>query len=92
MFYLENGLVSHSISIDERKSINITGVSEVVFFDDVTVNIKSIMGKISIKGDKLHIVSFDEDIGVLNITGLIHGVIYIADSNSSGGFLSKLFR
>ena len=56
---MDNGLISHTITVEDRKSINITGVSEVVFFDDVTVNIKSIMGKISIKGDKLHIVSFD---------------------------------
>ena len=89
---MENNLISHSVSIEDRKSLNITGVNEVVSFDDVTVNLKSNMGKITVKGDKLHISSFDEDLGVLNITGLIHGIIYISDSKSTGGFLSKLFR
>ncbi len=89
---MDNSLISHSVSVDDRKSVNITGVSEVISFDDITINLKSIMGKISVKGEKLHITSFDEDVGVLNITGLIHGIVYIADSESSGGFFSKLFR
>ena len=89
---MENSLMSHTVSIDDRKTVNITGVNEVIGFDDVTINLKSNMGKISIKGEKLHISSFDEDVGILNINGLIHGIVYIADSDSSGGFFSKLFR
>lgn len=89
---MDNNLIDHSISIDDRKSIYMTGISEVISFDDVTVNIKSVMGKIAIKGDKLHIVSFDESAGVLNVTGFIHGVIYISESASNGGFLQRLFR
>ena len=89
---MENNLISHSITVDDRKTLNLTGIKEVVSFDDVTINVKSIMGRISVKGDKLHIVSFDENVGLLNITGLITSITYLSDSDSNGGFFSRLFR
>lgn len=92
MFILEENFSNHSLSVNERNSVDMTGVTEVISFDDVTVNIKTNMGKLSVKGEKLHITVFDENIGLLKISGYIHGIIYLSESKSSGGFISKLLK
>lgn len=89
---MEENFSNHSLSVNERNSVDMTGVTEVISFDDVTVNIKTNMGKLSVKGEKLHITVFDESIGLLKISGYIHGIIYLSESKSSSGFFSKLLK
>ncbi len=89
---MDSNLVSHNINIDERNLITATGINKVVSFDEETVNLESVLGRIAVKGEKLHVSSFDEDIGSLKITGTVHGIIYLADNKNQSGFFSRLFR
>lgn len=89
---MDTALISHNINIDDRKILVSTGINKVISFDDETINLESVMGRITIKGDELHVSSFDEDVGSIKISGTIHGVIYLTDSKNQSGFFSKLFR
>ncbi len=80
------------IIINNRNTIDISGVSSVTSFDDETINIITELGKMSIKGQNLHITDFNEEIGEFKASGVIHGVFYISDSKSDGGFFTKIFR
>ena len=82
----------HNVIIDNREKLNVSGVTDVVSFDEETILLKTVMGKITVKGENLHIVSFDNDIGDLVTEGKIHAVIYMSDDKESVGFFSKLFR
>ena len=47
---------SHSISVTERKSINITGVKKIDSFDNLEFLMDTVMGYITIKGEELEII------------------------------------
>lgn len=82
----------HNIIIDNREKLNISAVDDVLSFDEETILLKTIMGKITVKGENLHITSFDNDIGDLKAEGKIYAVVYMSDEKESGGFFSRLFR
>ena len=82
----------HNVIIDNREKLNVSGVIDVTSFDEETILLKTVMGKITVKGENLHILSFDNEIGDLVSEGKIHAVVYMSDDKESVGFFSKLFR
>ncbi|MCQ2441277.1 MAG: sporulation protein YabP [Clostridia bacterium] len=88
----ESNYVNQNIIIEDRKKLNITGVKDVTSFDDETLLIETVLGRLTVKGEELHISSYNTDTGDLYATGRIHAVVYMSDGKSSGGFVSRLFR
>ena len=82
----------HNVIIDNREKLNVSGITDVVSFDDETLILKSVMGKITVKGENMRITSFDNEIGDLISEGKIHAVVYMAEDKDSVGFFSRLFR
>ncbi len=89
---MEENYIDQNIIIENRKKISISGVSEVTNFDDETVLLVSSLGKITVKGENLHIENYNTDSGELTVSGNIHAAVYMTDENSSGGFISRFFR
>ena len=88
----ENLNVYQNIIIESRKKLNISGVKDVTSFDDETILLDSKLGKMTVKGENLHIENFNTETGDLMATGQIHAVVYMSDGKSSGGFISRIFR
>lgn len=88
----ENSNIYQNVIIESRKKLNISGVREVTSFDDETILLETALGKMTVKGEELHIESFNTENGELSATGQIHAVVYMSDGKSSGGFISKIFR
>ena len=88
----ENLNTSHNIIIENRKRLNISGVKEVASFDDETILLDTVLGKITVKGEGLHIESFNMQTGDLCAIGKIFAVVYMSDAKVSGGVFSRLFR
>lgn len=88
----ETANVYQNIIIESRKKLNISGVKDVISFDDETVLLETELGKLTVKGEDLHIVNFNTETGDLTATGRVHAVVYMSDGKSSGGFISKIFR
>jgi sporulation protein YabP len=84
----------HQLTIDRRASISITGVVDVISFDEETIIAETEMGVLVIKGVNLHVNRLQLDSGDLSVDGEISSVAY----EDSGGFgkktsmLSKLFK
>ncbi|MBP3706797.1 MAG: sporulation protein YabP [Clostridia bacterium] len=83
---------NHSIIIDSRKKLNISGVNDVESFDEETVLLKTVMGDITIKGENLRIISFNTETSDLSAEGHIHAVVYMSEVKKSGGLISRIFR
>ncbi len=83
--------LAHKIIIDERKNLNISGVLEVKAFDDETLILDTVLGGITVKGEGLHIISFNTETGDLLAEGKIHAVVYTS-LNNKGSFLKRVFR
>lgn len=86
---------SHSISISERKSINITGVKKIDSFDNEEFLLETTMGYLIIKGEGLEIIKLDTYQGSVAIKGKANSMIYM-DNHKKGekeeGFFGKLFK
>ena len=76
----------HSLQIDRRESITVTGIIDVISFDEESVISETEMGIVIIKGANLHVKRISLDSGELVVTGEIDGVNY---ENSSGGSKTK---
>ncbi len=88
----ENFVGVQNVIIENRKTLNISSVKDVLNFDDETILLDSTLGKMTIKGENLHIESFNSITGELSATGKIYAVVYMSDAKTKGGFLSRIFK
>lgn len=67
---------AHSVEINDRKSIKMTGVEDVGTFSETSVDIKTSEGTLIVRGNCLNISKLDTDSGELNICGEIVSLQY----------------
>lgn len=85
----------HQIVMDRRENINITGVLEVISFDEETIVCETEMGILVIKGVNLHVNKLNLDDGELAIDGDIENLGYedtMMYSKGKSSFLGKIFK
>ena len=82
----------HSIVVEDRRSVAISGVTDVESFDEQTVLLMTDAGELMIKGFGMHISKIDVVSGDLTLEGEIYGINYNDSQPSGGSFLSRLFR
>ena len=82
----------HSIIIEDRKNVSISGVTDVESFDEETVILMTDLGELVIKGFGLHISKIDVVSGDLALGGEIYSIGYSDTQAVGGGLLSRLFR
>ena len=91
----DNISLNHSIVLNERKNINITGVKKIANFDSEEFLMETNMGYIVIKGNDLEIVKLDTYQGNVMIKGIINSLAYVDSSNKKNkedGIFNKLFK
>lgn len=86
---------SHSVSINDRKSIVVQGVKKLNSFDDSEFFVETVMGHMLIKGENLELLKLDTFQGNLSIKGKINSINYL-ESNSkkikTETVLARLFK
>lgn len=82
---------NHNMIVEDRKKFTLTGVNEVLSFDENTVMLDTALGKLAVKGEDLKLGQFDTQKGDVSGTGKIYALVYTADE-TSGGFFSRLFK
>ena len=82
----------HAITIENRKNVRISGISEVSSYDATAVVVESDCGRLVIQGGDLHIGSFDQASGNLLLEGNIEALQYIDSRPKSDSFFAKLLR
>ncbi len=88
----ENLNTVQNVIIESRKRLNISGVKDVTSFDDETILLDTVFGRMTIKGENIRIESFNTTTGDIVANGKIHAVVYMSDAKTSGGFFSRLLR
>lgn len=86
--------LNHSITINERKNIIITGVKKIDNFDEEEFFMETSMGNLVLKGVGLEIIKLDTYQGNVSIKGKVDSISYTDDSgkDSNGGLFNKLFK
>ena len=85
----------HTLMLEKRNKLSLTGVLDVISFDEDTVAANTDCGVIIIKGEDLHIDNLNLEKGDLSLDGMIYSVIYEDSDGYAAGhtsLLSRLFR
>ncbi len=83
----------HEFFVRARKEAEISGVSEVLSFDESTVLLRTVCGEMTVEGKDLKIGTLDTERGKVSLTGKIDAVYYSMDQGEEKrGFFGKLFR
>ena len=72
---------SHSITLDNRQRAALTGVSEVLAFDEGQVILMTEAGEITLTGEGLHVKTRNREDGKMAVEGKIDSVSYPAKGN-----------
>lgn len=86
--------VIQNIILENREKLSISGVLDVLSFDDQIVILETELGLLTVKGDNLRINKLSLDTAEVIVDGEIYNLGYSEkDSNQkSGGFFGKIFR
>ena len=82
-----------NVTLLDRRVINISGVEDVISFDENEIILKSSMGVLSVDGEGLHIIKMSVETGDLSVEGRIDGLFYIdREKPKQGLFKSRRER
>ena len=84
-----NKTKDHFCELSERKSLNVSGVTDVISFDEGCIVLSTVCGILSVDGEDLRIVSLDVEKGNVEIMGTVNGMIYPESIKKSGGIFRK---
>ena len=82
--------IPHGLTLQDRKRLSLSGIRDVVNFDEAQVLLKTDMGSLCIKGSQLHVDQLNLDSGELSLAGTIDSLEY-EDNAVSGGLFGRLF-
>ena len=80
----------HKLTLNERKSLTVTGVTEVVSFDEASVVLRTSMGTLVVDGTELQLKTLSQDGGQVAVEGKVSSMVY-EETRAAGGFLQRLF-
>ena len=89
-----NPAVIQNIILENRGKLNVTGVLDMLSFDDQVVIVETELGLLTVKGENIKINKLSLDTSEVIIEGTINSLNYSENNNekSSGGLLSKIFK
>lgn len=83
----------HSLTLHYREKMSITGVKEIINFDDKSMNVRTVCGELGIEGESIHINVLNVEKGELEITGKINGINYYdLFESDKRSLLSRIFK
>ena len=82
---------NHTLMLDNRRQLVLTGAVEVNGFNEETVSVKTTAGTLIVKGSGLHVDKLNLETGDVTVSGTVNSLQYIGTDNSRSR-LSKLFR
>ena len=90
-----NNSVIQNLVLENREKLSISGVNDVLSFDDQVVIVETELGLLTIKGESLRINKLSIDTSEVIVEGDISSLVYSDNKNlekSKGNLISKIFR
>ena len=79
----------HKVILNERRQLTMTGVTEVVSFDENAVVLTTEMGRMTVHGRNLQLRQLALDGGQVAVDGSISAIVY-EEVRQSGGWFRRL--
>ena len=87
--------LSHKVMLENREKWNLTGILDVISFDENTIVLDTDMGLLTIRGKDLHVSRLTLEKGESDIEGRTDSFIYSSNESyrkSGQSLLSRLFK
>ena len=85
----EKNLLPHRLTLNERKNLTMTGVTEVMSFDETAVVLKTSLGLLTVHGQGLKLKTLSLEGGQVAVEGSISALHY-EQTRQGGGWLRRL--
>ena len=79
----------HKLTLNERKNLTMTGVTEVISFDDCAVVLRTSLGTLVVQGRELQLKTLSLDGGQVAVDGNVSALIY-EEQKPSGSWLRRM--
>lgn len=79
----------HKLTLSERNRLSLTGVTEVVSFEEDGAVLKTALGTLIVQGRALQLKTLSLEGGQVEVTGTVSALIY--EEPRKGGGLRRLF-
>jgi sporulation protein YabP len=86
----EQKVFPHQLSLNERKELTVTGVTEVVSFDEETAVMKTSLGALTVHGRQLQLKNLSTNGGQVEVSGTVSALIY-QQNKPTGSWVRRLF-
>ena len=80
----------HSLTLQDRGKLTLSGVSEVISFDDAAVLMRTPLGDLLVQGQQLQLKTLSPEGGNVTVQGEISALSY--EEPRAGGWLNRFFR
>lgn len=79
----------HILTLKNREKLTMSGVSEVISFDDSTVVLETTLGTLIVQGEGLQLKTLSVDGGEVSVDGSVSSLSY--EQPRTGGWLRRIF-
>lgn len=86
---MEETRMPHKLQLSERKNLTMTGVTEVVSFDDTAVVLNTALGTLMVQGEGLQLKTLSLEGGQVAVDGTISALSY--EEPRQGGSWRRFF-
>lgn len=83
-------ILPHKLTLDGRSSLTMTGVTEVVSFDEAAVILRTELGTLIVQGTDLQLKTLSVEGGQVAVEGTVTALTY-EEPRQKGGWVHRLF-
>ena len=86
--------ISHKLILDNRKEASVTGVKDVISFDEKEILLQTADGKLQIRGSGLHVKGLNLEKGEATLVGHVDSLVYLSKDSprKEEPLFTRLFR
>ena len=85
-------LLEHKVTIENRKAMSVSGVGQVVSYDEYRIVLRTDYGTLIIRGRDLVAGEISSATNTLKLTGRIETIQYKAAKDKSEGLLQRMLK
>ena len=91
--FVEANNIIQNLILENREKLNVSGVNDVLSFDDQVVIIATELGLLTVKGENLKINKLNIDTSEVIVEGKMSSLVYSENHvKSEGGLFGKIFK
>lgn len=87
---MQEMLLPHKLTLQERSHLSMTGVTEVASFDENTVILHTELGTLVVQGSDLQLKTLSTEAGQVMVEGKVSALVY-EEPRPTGGFWRRMF-